>query len=80
MGFSILRRATLRDQSFTAPRQVHGAIDVFIAVYDPTAHLFEWTKQVVRQAALKPRYAHLQNYVLALKSATKSAWGADSRG
>jgi transposase len=59
--FSILWRAALRDDSFTAPRQVREAIDAFIAAYNPTAHPFEWTKEVVHQVPLRPRYADLRN-------------------
>lgn len=59
--FSILWRAALRDESFTAPREVREAIDRFIGVYNPAAHPFEWTKEVVHQVPLRPRYADLVN-------------------
>jgi len=54
--FSILERQALRNGSFTSPEQVRKAIDRFIAVYNPRAHPFEWTKEVVYQKKLKPCY------------------------
>ena len=45
--FSILSRAALRGASFTSPRQLRDAIDVFVQSYDQTATPFEWTKAVV---------------------------------
>ena len=59
--FSILWRAALRDETFTAPHQVREAIDAFVGVYNLTAHPFEWTKEVVHQVPLRPRYADLLN-------------------
>lgn len=59
--FSILGRAALRGQSFTAVEQVRDAIDQFIGVYNPSAHPFEWTKEVVHHVPLRPRYADLLN-------------------
>ena len=57
--FSILSRAALAPASFTAVSQVCEAIDAFIAAHNPTAHPFEWTKEVVHQVPLRPRYADL---------------------
>jgi transposase len=57
--FSILARAALAGASFTAIRQLREAIDRFIAAWNPNAHPFEWTKEVVRQVPLKKRYADL---------------------
>lgn len=57
--FSILSRGALRGQSFTDPQQVRAAIDAFIRAYNPTAHPFEWTKEVVHQVPLRKRYAEL---------------------
>src|SRR5712691_11124842 len=57
--FSILVRAALTGASFTAIRQRREAIDRFIAAWNPTAHPFEWTKEVVHQGSLKTRYADL---------------------
>jgi transposase len=57
--FSILSRATLTKGSFTSPGEVRAAIDGFVAVYNETAHPFEWRKTEVHQAALKPKYADL---------------------
>ena len=33
--------------------QVRTAIDAFITVYNPEAHPFEWTKEVVHQVRLR---------------------------
>lgn len=55
--FSILSRGALRGQSFTDPKDVRRAIDAFIGAYNPTAHPFEWTKEVVQQVPLRQRYA-----------------------
>ncbi|MGH7580714.1 MAG: IS630 family transposase [Gemmatimonadales bacterium] len=57
--FSILVRAALTGASFTAITQLRDAIDRFIAAWNPTAHPFEWTKEVVHQGSLKKRYADL---------------------
>lgn len=57
--FSILSRSALRSRSFTDPKQVRAAIDAFIRAYNPTAHPFEWTKEVVHQVPLRRRYADL---------------------
>jgi hypothetical protein len=59
--FSILSRAALRDESFTAVPQVRNAIDAFITAYNPGAHPFEWTTEVVHQVPLRKRYADLVN-------------------
>jgi transposase len=45
--FSILSRQALKNASFTSPEQVRQAIDGFIEAYNPTAHPFHWTKEVV---------------------------------
>ena len=57
--FSILARAALAGASFTAIRQLREAIDRFIAAWNPTAHPFEWTKEVVHQVPLARRYSDL---------------------
>jgi len=59
--FSILARAALAGASFTAISQLRDAIDRFIAAWNPTAHPFEWTKEVVHQVPLRRRYADLSN-------------------
>lgn len=59
--FSILSEAALAGASFTTVAQVRAAIDAFIAVYNPEAHPFEWTKEVVHQVPLRKRYADLIN-------------------
>ena len=43
--FSLLARQALRGASFTTVRQLREAIDAFIAVYNPQALPFEWTKR-----------------------------------
>jgi len=57
--FSILTRAALRTASFTSPREVRQAIDRFIEAYNPTAHPFQWTKEVAHPTSPKRRYADL---------------------
>jgi len=57
--FSILVRAALAGASFTSPAQVRAAIDRFVAVYNPTAAPFEWTKREVHQVGLSSSYADL---------------------
>lgn len=59
--FSLLARYALRAGNFTSPKDLRKAIDCFIAVYNPTAHPFEWTKEVVHPTSLKRHYADLHN-------------------
>ena len=59
--FSLLTRYALRGASFTSPEQLRQAIDRFIAAYNPTAHPFEWTKEVVHPKSPARRYADLYN-------------------
>jgi transposase len=59
--FSLLARQGLRGASFTSVRQLREAIDAFIAVYNPQAVPFEWTKREVRPVAPKHKYAYLHN-------------------
>ena len=47
--------------SFTSPTQLREAIDKFVKAYNKNAAPFEWTKAVVHQTALKPKYADLCN-------------------
>ena len=56
--FSILDRHALKNASFTSIQQVRKAIDDFIEAYNPMAHPFHWTKEVVYQKTLKPYYAN----------------------
>lgn len=57
--FSLLARYALKGASFTSPKELRGAIDRFIAAYNPTAHPFQWTKEVVHPTSLKRHYADL---------------------
>lgn len=57
--FSILARAALAGASFTSVRALRDAIDRFLAAWETEAHPFEWTKAVVHQVPLKPRYSDL---------------------
>lgn len=57
--FSLLARYALKGASFTSPRELREAIDRFIEAYNPTAHPFEWTKQVVHPKSPQRRYADL---------------------
>ena len=56
--FSILVRQALAGASFTSPKQVRERIDAFIAAYNPEAHPFEWTKQVVFSKHPRAKYAN----------------------
>jgi len=59
--FSLLSRYALKGASFTSATELRRAIDRFVAVYNPTAHPFQWTKEVVHPKALKRSYADLYN-------------------
>ena len=59
--FSVLSRAALVGASFTSPAQLRQAIDDFIAVYNPKAHPFAWTKVKVHQKTPASKYADLIN-------------------
>jgi transposase len=59
--FSLLGRQALRGASFTSVRQLRGAIDAFIEVYNPQALPFEWTKREVRSVVPSYKYAYLSN-------------------
>ena len=59
--FSLLARQARRGASFTSVRQLRQAIDAFIAVYNPQALPFEWTKREVRSVEPKHKYAYLSN-------------------
>ena len=43
------------------PNDLREAIDRFIAAYNPIAHPFEWTKEVVHPKSLTRHYADLRN-------------------
>jgi|SRR5579862_615336 len=59
--FSILVSQALAGASFTSPKQVRQRIDDFITAYNPEAHPFEWTKQVVFSKHPRAKYANLRN-------------------
>ncbi len=59
--FSLLSRYALKGASFTSAQELRQAIDRFIAAYNPKAHPFEWTKEIVHPKALKRCYAELRN-------------------
>jgi transposase len=59
--FSILGRQALRGATFTSPQQLREAIDRFIAVYNPKAAPFEWTKAVVHATRPSQVYSNLCN-------------------
>jgi transposase len=56
--FSILVNQALAGASFTSPKQLRERIDAFIAAYNPEAHPFEWTKQVVFSKHPRAKYAN----------------------
>ena len=57
--FSILSRRALKGASFTTVRQLREAIEAFVTAYNPKAHPFEWTKDIVHQGKLHDNYAEL---------------------
>ncbi len=57
--FSILSRSALRGATFYSIRELRQAIDRFVAAYNPAAHPFEWTKEIVHPKNLTKRYADL---------------------
>lgn len=57
--FSLLARYALKGASCTSAKDLREAIDRFIAAYNPTAHPFQWTKEVVHPKSLQRRYADL---------------------
>lgn len=57
--FSLLSRYALKGATFASARELREAIDRFVAAYNPKAHPFEWTKQVVHPKTLKRCYADL---------------------
>ncbi len=59
--FSLLARYALKGASFTSAGELRQAIDRFIAAYNPKAHPFEWTKEVLHPKSLKRCYADLSN-------------------
>jgi transposase len=59
--FSLLGRYALKGATFTSAKELRAAIDRFIAAYNPKAHPFEWTKEVVHPKNLKRCYADLSN-------------------
>ena len=59
--FSILSRQALRGASFTSAQQLREAIDRFVAVYNPKAAPFEWTKAVAPSTSPKTLYPDLRN-------------------
>ena len=56
--FSILSRRALQGASFTSPKQVRHAIDLFIRAYNEKAAPFEWKKTGVRQGKLTDKYTN----------------------
>jgi hypothetical protein len=50
--------------SFTAPRQVHQAIDRFVAPYHEEAAPFEWTETTVHLGRLKAPGADVRREVV----------------
>jgi len=59
--FSLLTRFALKGASFTSLKEVREAISRFVTAYNPTAHPFEWTKEIVHPKSLKNHYADLCN-------------------
>ena len=57
--FSILQAGSLAGASFTAIQQLRHHIDAFVESYNTRAVPFVWTKTVVNQKHLKPRFSDL---------------------
>ena len=55
--FSIVSRAALQGASFTSPKQVRHAIDLFIKAHNKKATPFNWKKSHVKQGKLTKTYA-----------------------
>ena len=56
--FSILSRRALKGASFTSPKQVRHAIDLFIKAHNKKAAPFEWKKSHVKQGKLTKTYVN----------------------
>lgn len=56
--FSILSRRALQGASFTSPKQVGHAIDLFIKAHNKKAAPFKWKKSHVKQGKLTQTYAN----------------------
>jgi hypothetical protein len=52
--------------SFTGVQQLNDHIDVFVETYNTCAAPFAWTKPVVHQKRLKPRFSDLCFRVLGI--------------
>lgn len=57
--FSVLQRNSLAGASFTDVQQLRNHIDAFVGSYNARAVPFVWTKAVVHQKSLKPRFSDL---------------------
>lgn len=57
--FSILQASSLAGASFTSIQQLRDHIDAFVQSYNARAVPFAWTKTVVHQKPLKPRFSDL---------------------
>jgi transposase len=57
--FSILQGNSLAGASFSGINQLRTHIDAFIASYNTRAVPFRWTKTIVHQKKLKPRFSDL---------------------
>jgi transposase len=57
--FSILQAASLAGASFSSVQQLKTHIDAFVQSYNLRAAPFVWTKSVVHQKRLKPRFSDL---------------------
>ena len=57
--FSVLQRNSLAGASFTDVQQLRDHIDAFVGSYNARAVPFVWTKAVVHQKSLKPRFSDL---------------------
>lgn len=59
--FGILSRKALRGASFSSTDELKGAIEAFMAAYNPHASPFVWRKREVKGSQLRNTIANLRN-------------------
>jgi transposase len=59
--FGIMTRKALRGASFKSTQELAGAIDAFVAAYNPSAKPFKWRKREVKGSQLRNTIVNLCN-------------------
>ena len=59
--FGIMTRKALRGASFKSTQELAGAIDAFVAAYNPRAKPFKWRKREVKGSKLRNTIVNLCN-------------------